>query len=152
MTEAVLAACWRLAERERARGARLRHRGNDATARCRFCRCRQGRPRPTRTITRGTGPRRCLPRSTLKAGQVVGETPRRHRSIKFRKFLDRIDASVPPELDVHVSMNNYGTHNTPLIRAWFVKRPRPHVLWSAKTLDVAYSLSRILRPDQYLTN
>jgi transposase len=60
-------------------------------------------------------------------GQVVGEIHRRHRSIEFRKFLDRIEASVPAELDVHVIMDNYGTHKTPLIRAWFAKRPRFHV-------------------------
>jgi transposase len=63
----------------------------------------------------------------VKTGQVLGETHRRHRSIEFRKFLDRIDASVPPALDVHVIMDNYGTHKTPLIRAWFLKRPRFHV-------------------------
>lgn len=62
----------------------------------------------------------------MKTGQVVGETHRRHRSREFRQFLDRLDASVPADLDVHVIMDNYGTHKTPLIRAWFVKRPRFH--------------------------
>ena len=46
------------------------------------------------------------------------------RSVEFRKFLDRIDASVPAELDVHIIMDNYGTHKTPLIWKWFAKRPR----------------------------
>src|SRR5207245_3581445 len=27
----------------------------------------------------------------------------------------------------HLIMDNYGTHKTPLIRAWFAKRPRFHV-------------------------
>src|SRR4029077_14142290 len=54
----------------------------------------------------------------VKTGQVDAETHRRHRSIEFRKFLDRIEASVPAHLDVHVIMDNYGTHKTPLIRAW----------------------------------
>ncbi len=62
----------------------------------------------------------------LKTGRVVGETHRRHRSREFRRFLDRLDASVPPALDVHVVLDNYGTHKTPLIRAWFAKRPRFH--------------------------
>jgi len=62
-----------------------------------------------------------------KTGKVIGETHRRHRSIEFRKFLDRIDASVPPKLDVHIIMDNYGTHKTPRIRAWFAQRPRFHV-------------------------
>jgi transposase len=59
-----------------------------------------------------------------KTGKVIAETHRRHRSIEFRKFLDRIDASVPGTLDVHLVMDNYGTHKTPLIRAWLAKRPR----------------------------
>jgi transposase len=62
----------------------------------------------------------------VKTGQVVGETHRRHRSREFRQFLDRLDASVPATLDVHVILDNYGTHKTPLIRAWFAKRPRFH--------------------------
>jgi len=63
----------------------------------------------------------------VKSGKVLGETHHRHRSMEFRKFLDRIDASVPPDREVHIVMDNYGTHKTPLIRAWFAKRPRFHV-------------------------
>jgi hypothetical protein len=33
---------------------------------------------------------------------------------------------VPPRLDVHIIMDNYGTHKTPLIRNWFAKRPRSY--------------------------
>lgn len=62
-----------------------------------------------------------------KTGAVIAETHRRHRSVEFRKFLDRVDASVPPKLDVHLIMDNYGTHKTPRIRAWLAKRPRFHV-------------------------
>ena len=49
----------------------------------------------------------------VQTGQVVGETHRRHRAVEFRRFLDRLDASVPPDLDVHIIMDNYGTHKTP---------------------------------------
>jgi transposase len=62
-----------------------------------------------------------------KTGTVIAETHRRHRSIEFRKFLDRIEAAVPDDLDVHLIMDNYGTHKTPLMRAWLAKRPRFHV-------------------------
>jgi hypothetical protein len=30
---------------------------------------------------------------------------------------------VPRGLDVHIIMDNYGTHKTPVIRHWFVKHP-----------------------------
>lgn len=62
-----------------------------------------------------------------ETGRVIGECHRRHRSIEFRKFLDTIDNSVPAELDVHLIMDNYGTHKTVLIRRWLAKRPRFHV-------------------------
>jgi transposase len=62
----------------------------------------------------------------VKTGHVIGETHRRHRAREFRRFLDRLDASVPPALEVHVVMDNYGTHKTPVFRAWFAKRPRFH--------------------------
>ena len=42
----------------------------------------------------------------VKAGTVLAETHRRHRSIEFRKFLESIDAHVPTELDVHLVLDN----------------------------------------------
>lgn len=62
----------------------------------------------------------------VKAGTVIGELHRRHRSVEFRKFLDTIASNVPEHLDVHVILDNYGTHKTALIRNWFAKRPRFH--------------------------
>lgn len=57
-------------------------------------------------------------------GAVIGECHARHRSVEFRRFLDRIEESVPRELDVHLIVDNYGTHKTALIRRWLLKRPR----------------------------
>jgi transposase len=63
----------------------------------------------------------------VKTGQLIGQLHHRQRSVEFRKFLDRIEAQVPPKLEVHLILDNYGTHKTPLIRNWFAKRPRFHV-------------------------
>jgi transposase len=62
-----------------------------------------------------------------KTGQVIGELHRRHRAIEFRKFLDTVDAAVPAALDVHLILDNYGTHKTPLIHRWLARRPRYHL-------------------------
>ena len=62
----------------------------------------------------------------IKTGKVLGQTHRRHRSLEFRKFLDRVETGVPAALEVHIVMDNYGTHKTALIRNWFAKRPRFH--------------------------
>lgn len=62
-----------------------------------------------------------------KTGKVIGQLNRRHRSIEFRKFLDKIEAEVPPGLDVHLILDNYGTHKTATIQRWLLKRPRFHL-------------------------
>ena len=62
-----------------------------------------------------------------RTGKVIGQTHQRHRSAEFRKFLDTIEANVPPQLDIHLILDNYGTHKTALIRNWLAKRPRFHL-------------------------
>jgi transposase len=63
----------------------------------------------------------------VKTGKVIGECRRRHRAREFKDFLDTIDATVAPELDVHIILDNSSTHKTPAIHRWLVKRPRYHL-------------------------
>lgn len=60
-------------------------------------------------------------------GRVIGKCYKRHRATEFKTFLGEIETAVPEGLDVHVVMDNYATHKTPAIRAWFAKRPHWHV-------------------------
>jgi transposase len=62
-----------------------------------------------------------------RSGDVLGACYPRHRAVEFRKFLDRIDDAVPPDLDIHLILDNASTHKTPLIKRWLAKRPRYHV-------------------------
>ena len=62
-----------------------------------------------------------------QSGKVIGQLHRRHRAIEFRKFLDTIEAAVPRELAVHLILDNYGTHKTPMIHRWLARRPRFHL-------------------------
>jgi len=63
----------------------------------------------------------------MASGKVIGECHRRHRAIEFRRFLGTVDATAPAELDVHLILDNYGTHKTPLIQRWLVRHPRYHL-------------------------
>jgi len=63
----------------------------------------------------------------LKTSHVIGQLRRRHRSVEFRRFLDVIEGQVPAGLEVHLILDNYGTHKTAIIRRWLAKRPRFHV-------------------------
>lgn len=60
----------------------------------------------------------------LASGRVIGELHRRHRSKEFLAFLRTVEASVPAELEVHLIMDNYGTHKTPSVKAWLARHSR----------------------------
>jgi transposase len=60
----------------------------------------------------------------LTTGKVIGALHGRHRAIEFKKFLQRIDAEVPAEFDVHLVLDNSSTHKTPAIQRWLLAHPR----------------------------
>jgi transposase len=60
----------------------------------------------------------------LASGKVIGELHRRHRGQEFLAFLRTIDTNVPASLQVHLVMDNYGTHKTPAVRGWLARHPR----------------------------
>jgi transposase len=49
------------------------------------------------------------------------------RASEFLDFLKQIDAQVPPDLDIHIIMNNYATHKSALVRNWLARRAHYHV-------------------------
>ncbi len=63
----------------------------------------------------------------IATGNVMGKCFARHRTREFQKFLDHLDANLPPEGEVHLVLDNYATHKTPAIRRWFARRPRYHL-------------------------
>lgn len=60
-------------------------------------------------------------------GTVIGECQPRHRHQEFLGFLDRIEESVESGVDIHLVLDNYGTHKHPAVKKWLVQRPRYHV-------------------------
>jgi len=60
-------------------------------------------------------------------GSVISSLHRRHRSTEFRKFLVKIDAEVPDDLEIHLICDNYGTHKHPTVRKWLQAHPRFHM-------------------------
>ena len=57
-------------------------------------------------------------------GKVIGECPPRHRHQEWLKFLRRLDREFPGEQELHLVMDNYGTHKEPHVKAWLKKHPR----------------------------
>ena len=60
-------------------------------------------------------------------GKVIGSCYPRHRNVEFLKFLRKIDREVPKGLDIHMILENYGTHNHPRVKKWLAKHPRFHL-------------------------
>ncbi len=60
-------------------------------------------------------------------GQVIGDCMPRHRHQEFIRFLKTIDAKTPPELDLHLIVDNYGTHKHPRVKSWLRRHPRFHL-------------------------
>src|SRR3954452_25047000 len=65
----------------------------------------------------------------VATGRVIGKCHRRHRHQEFLRFLDHVDATLPrePGVSVHVVLDNYGTHKTPAVKRWFLRRPEYHL-------------------------
>jgi transposase len=63
----------------------------------------------------------------VKTGLVIGECHPRHRAKEFIRFLKRIDRCVQTHLDIHLVLDNYGTHKTPAVKRWLAKHDRFHL-------------------------
>ena len=63
----------------------------------------------------------------VATGKVIGVTHRRHRHQEFLRFLKTIDAATPPDLQLHLVLDNYSTHKTPAIHKWLLAHPRFHL-------------------------
>jgi putative transposase len=63
----------------------------------------------------------------IATGAVFTECKPRHRHQEFLSFLRHLDESVPPELALHLIVDNYATHKHPKVRTWLAQRPRYHM-------------------------
>ena len=63
----------------------------------------------------------------VATGKIIGQCHRRHRHQEFLKFLQRLEEQLPATGDVHIIMDNYGTHKVPKVMRWFVRHPRYHL-------------------------
>jgi transposase len=60
-------------------------------------------------------------------GRVISSCLPRHRHTEFLRFLKRIERTIPRRREVHLILDNYGTHTHPRVQQWFADRPRYHL-------------------------
>jgi transposase len=63
----------------------------------------------------------------VASGKVISQLTARHRSVEFKRFLDRVQAQVPAGLAIHVICDNSSTHKTPAIQRWLLSHPGVHL-------------------------
>jgi transposase len=57
-------------------------------------------------------------------GTVIGRCMARHRHQEFLRFLNAVEAAVPPGKLIHCILDNYGSHKHPKVMAWLDRHPR----------------------------
>jgi transposase len=62
----------------------------------------------------------------VATGEVLGQCYRKHRQQEFVQFLNRIDEAYPEQegVQLHLILDNYGTHKTPRVKRWLQRHPR----------------------------
>jgi len=60
-------------------------------------------------------------------GKVIGDCMARHRHQEFIRFLKTIDGKASAGLDLHLVVDNYGTHKHPRVKSWLKRHPRFHL-------------------------
>ena len=63
----------------------------------------------------------------MAEGKLIGTCMPRHRHQEWIKFLELIDAQTPPELDLHLIVDNYSTHKHAKVKRWLKRHPRFHM-------------------------
>ena len=57
-------------------------------------------------------------------GKVIGSCLPRHRGREFVRFLRQLEKEVPPDLDVHLILDNYSTHKSEMAERWLKPKAR----------------------------
>lgn len=60
-------------------------------------------------------------------GKVIGDCMPRHRHQEFIRFLKKIDSETQEGLDLHLIVDNYGTHKHPRVKSWLRRHARFHL-------------------------
>jgi putative transposase len=63
----------------------------------------------------------------VATGKVLSQCKKKHRHQEFIEFLNHIEKNVPPDLDIHLVIDNYSTHKHQKVKGWFARHPRYHV-------------------------
>lgn len=78
-------------------------------------------------------------------GKVISMCQPKHRHQEWLKFLRRIDQETPPDLDLHLIVDNYSTHKHEKVRRWLARHPRFHMHFTPTSSSWLNMVERLFR-------
>ncbi len=78
-------------------------------------------------------------------GKIISRTEHRHRHIEWLRFLRQIEKETSRKLDIHVVLDNYGSHKHPKVMAWLEKHPRFHLHFTPTSASWMNLVERFFR-------
>jgi transposase len=89
---------------------------------------RPGLPEPQTHAYKRHGTTTLFAACNILNGKLIGSCLPRHRGKEFIQFLHQLEQQVPPELDLHLILDNYSTHKSATVQRWLkpMKRRRFH--------------------------
>jgi transposase len=60
----------------------------------------------------------------ILTGKVIGTCQPRHRGREFVTFLSRLEQEVPPDLEIHLVVDNYSPHKSAAVQRWLKPKAR----------------------------
>jgi transposase len=63
----------------------------------------------------------------VQTGKVIGHVSQRHRRQEFLAFLKKLDRNTTANTELHLVLDNYGTHKHKTVRKWLEENPRFHL-------------------------
>src|SRR6266849_3215821 len=81
----------------------------------------------TRTLARAQGLSQATVQRIWKRHNLQPHRVETFKLSRDKRFLEKIDAEVPAGLDLHLIVDNYGTHKHPRVKTWLRRHPRFHL-------------------------
>lgn len=78
-------------------------------------------------------------------GKILSQTKGRHTHKEWLQFLKHLDVETPPELALHLIIDNYATHKHPKVKAWLAKHPRFHTHFTPTSSSWMNMVERFFR-------
>jgi transposase len=70
------------------------------------------------------GPTTLFAAFNILNGKVIGSCLPRHRGREFVRLLNELEQAVPPDLEIHLIVDNYGTHKRAAVARWLKPQKR----------------------------